>query len=223
MAAMTQDEIRTVVVDDFWQTGPDTPSGRYLRQFWQPMCRAIDLPVGRAKPIRMYNEEFTIYRGTSGTPYLLGFRCAHRGTQLSTGWVEGECIRCFFHGWMYDGSGQCVQQPPERPAFADRIRIPSYPVQEYLGLIFAYLGEGTPPSLPRFPEWEPGFRTTAAIRHVNYLQSLENDSTHIHFVHRTRWGPGPGLWEKPENLVQPLRPRETEWGGSAGGRARMAR
>lgn len=59
------------------------------------------------------SEQFTLFRGQSGTPYLLALRCAHRGTQLSSGWVEGDQIRCFYHGWTYDGTGQCVQQPAE--------------------------------------------------------------------------------------------------------------
>ena len=67
---------------------------------------------------------------------MIGFRCAHRRTQLSVGWVEGDCLRCFYHGWKYDGSGQCVEQPAEPKPFAEKIQIPSYPVTEYLGLIF---------------------------------------------------------------------------------------
>ena len=52
--------------------------------------------------------------------------CAHRGTQLSVGWVEGENVRCRYHGWMYDGTGQCVEQPLEDRPFCERIRIKSY-------------------------------------------------------------------------------------------------
>src|SRR5207245_5192386 len=87
---------------NFAQIGPGTLAGRYLRTFWQPVYRAQDLPAGRAKPIRIMNEDFTLYRGEGGTPHLLAFRCAHRGTQLSTGWVEGDELRCFYHGWKYD-------------------------------------------------------------------------------------------------------------------------
>ena len=73
-------------------------------------------------------------------PYLVGPRCAHRGTQLSVGSVEGECIRCFYHGWKYDGSGQCVEQPAEGQSFAEKVRIPSYPVKEYIGLDLRVFG-----------------------------------------------------------------------------------
>ena len=51
-------------------------------------------------------------------PHLVDYRCAHRGVPLTVGWVEGECIRCRFHGWKYDGTGQCVEQPAEDESFA---------------------------------------------------------------------------------------------------------
>src|SRR5204862_7802724 len=121
---------------DFVHTGPGTLAGRYLRLFWQPVFRSQDVAAGRAMPIRVMSEDLTLYRGEGGGLHVLDFRCAHRGTQLSTGWVEGDTIRCRYHGWQYDGAGQCVGQPAEPAPFCEKVRIRSYPVQEYLGLIF---------------------------------------------------------------------------------------
>ena len=75
---------------DFCSIGPDTLMGRWLRTFWQPVYVAADLPVAYPKPIKMLGEQFTLYRGESGEAHVVGFRCAHRRTQLSPGWVEGE-------------------------------------------------------------------------------------------------------------------------------------
>ncbi len=83
---------------DFEHTGPGTLAGRYMRMFWQPIYRTEDLVPGRAVPIRIMSEDFTLYRGEGGACHLVAFRCAHRGTQLSTGWVEGDCVRCRYHG-----------------------------------------------------------------------------------------------------------------------------
>src|ERR671926_500887 len=130
---------------DFEHVGPRTLAGRYLRRFWQPLARAEDVAPGEAKPVRLVGEDFTLYRGEAGTAHVVAYRCAHRGTQLSTGWVEGDCIRCFYHGWKYDQTGQCVEMPAEDPSFPPKVQIASYPTQEYLGIIFAYLGEGEPP------------------------------------------------------------------------------
>jgi len=79
---------------DFVETGPETLAGRYMRMFWQPVYRSDDLKAGRAMALRIMNEDFTLYRGRSGAPFVVGPRCAHRRTRLSVGRVEGDCIRC---------------------------------------------------------------------------------------------------------------------------------
>jgi len=203
---------------DFAHTGPGTLAGRYLRRFWQPVYVAAELPAGWAKPIRILSEDFTLYRGEGGAPHLLAFRCAHRGTQLSTGWIEGDCIRCFYHGWKYDGSGQCVEMPAEDPSFPPKVKIRSYPTQEYLGFIFAYLGEGEPPPLPRYPMFEgEGVleATNLYTRACNYFQNLENgiDEVHLAFVHRDANYGQAGLADLPVMSAE-----ETPFGLAAYGR-----
>jgi 5,5'-dehydrodivanillate O-demethylase len=104
--------------------------------------------------------------------------------------VEGDSLRCFYHGWMYDGTGQCVEQPAEPEPFCQRIKIHSYPTQEYLGLIWAYLGEGEPPPLRRIPQIEEETDTCfrilrgGRIAPYNYANIMENDPAHVPFVHR---------------------------------------
>ena len=103
---------------DFTSVGPGTPAGRLLRAFWQPVYAAERLGAGKAVPLRILGENFTLFRGESGTPHIIGATCAHRGLALSVGRIEGDCISCFYHGWTYDGDGQCVAQPAETKGFA---------------------------------------------------------------------------------------------------------
>ena len=140
---------------DVAHTGPETPAGRFLRRFWTPVARLDDLEPGTAKPLRIMNELFTCYRGESGEPHLVGFYCAHRSTQMSTGFIEGDEIRCFYHGWKYNGLGQCIEQPAEADGFAAKVSIEGYPVQTYLGLVYAYLGPGEPPRVPALQRTRP--------------------------------------------------------------------
>src|SRR5512145_1035721 len=140
--------------EDLVHIGPDAIAGKYMRRFWHPVCRSQDMAMGWAKPIRILGEDLTLYRDEAGVPHVVAFRCAHRGAQLSAGWVEGDCIRCRFHGWKYDSSGQCVEQPAEKETFAEKVRIRSCPTEEYLGLIFVYLGPDVPPPLPRYADFE---------------------------------------------------------------------
>ncbi|MBM2809321.1 MAG: hypothetical protein HW416_80 [Chloroflexi bacterium] len=187
---------------DFVHTGPGTLAGRYLRMFWQPVCRSEDLGPGRTKPIRVMSEDFTLYRSEESASaesephaHLLAFRCAHRGTQLSAGWVEGDSLRCYYHGWKYDASGQCIEQPGEREPFCQKIRVESYPIREYIGLIFAYLGEGEPPPVPRIPELEHDclIENWHEDWPINYFNRIENapDSVHVPFVHHHHGTPIP--------------------------------
>ena len=174
---------------DFAHTGPGTLAGRFIRHFWQPVYVGADLKIGYPVRIQFLNEYFTLYRGESGTPYVLEDRCPHRQTSLALGSVEGDCISCFYHGWKFDGHGQCIEQPAEKANFAAKVKARAYPTEEYLGLIFAYLGEGEAPPMPRFPELEDVEGVLVANRHpvpCNYFQRIENDldETHVHFVHR---------------------------------------
>ncbi len=192
---MTQDRstedaqsAHTPRAEDYCPTGPGTPAGRYLRRFWQPVYHSVDLAPGRAQRVRIMSQDYTLYRGDGGDAFLVDSRCPHRGALLSLGWVEGDCIRCMYHGWRFDGAGQCVEQPTEDSEFAHKVRIGGYPVREYLGLVFAYLGDGDAPEFPRYPEFE-SFEGLIEIdsysRDCNYFQNVENalDMSHVGFVH----------------------------------------
>jgi 5,5'-dehydrodivanillate O-demethylase oxygenase subunit len=173
---------------DFVHTGPETLAGRYMRMFWQPVYRSDDLKAGRAVPLRIMNDDFTLYRGRSGAPFVVGPRCAHRRTALSAGRVEGDCIRCLYHGWKYDGAGSCIDQPAEPVGFTKNVRVASYPAREYLGLIFAYLGGGRQPELLRFPEFESAgvLEIETFVCACNYFNGLDNacDPLHVLFTHQ---------------------------------------
>ena len=198
--------------DDFVHIGPGTLAGRYLQSYWQPVHHAKDIAAGRALPIHILGEDFTLYRGESGEPHLVDFRCAHRGTQLSVGWVEGDEMRCFYHGWKYDAQGQCVQQPAEPEPFCHKIKIGGYPVREYPGLICAYLGEGEPPEFPRYSDFEDfeGLLEDASYtRHCSYFQHIENflDDVHLGFIHRNQQGAFDGRF-----VSASIEAEETGWG-----------
>lgn len=199
--------------EDFTAVGPGTLAGRFLRTFWQPVCESDRLPGGRPAPIRILGEDLTLFRTESGAARLVGPRCAHRGLALSTARVEGECIRCFYHGWSYDGTGRCVDQPAEKKGFADKVRIPAWPTREYIGLIFAYLGEGEPAAFPTFEAYdgEDGFvMLRASHRPWPFFTQIENsiDETHFNFAHRRSKFADIGMTDEiPELLIE-----ETDYG-----------
>lgn len=202
--------------EDCVRSGPGTPAGRYLRQFWQPVYHTVDLKPGRPVMIRIMSQDFTLYRGDSGQAHMVDARCPHRGTQLSSGWIEGDDLRCFYHGWKFAPDGKCIEQPAEENAFCHKVSIASYPVREYLGLVFAFLGTGTPPEFPLHPEFET-FDGVVEIdsysRDCNYFQNLENalDMSHIGFVHADNTAVFKGV-----GLGRALDAEESDWGVTYG-------
>ena len=173
-----------------------------MRLFWHPIHHSADLPKGRARPVTIMKVEYALYRGEDGRAHLVDARCPHRGMLLSAGWVEDDCLRCFYHGWKFDSAGQCVEQPAEPKSFARKVRIRSYPCEEYLGLVFAYLGDGKPPPLPRYAEFEKFegiLEHDSYVRACNFFNNEENavDLTHSGFVHRNNPGSFDGFTDSP--------------------------
>jgi len=190
----------TLGYKDVLRVGPGTIGGAYLRRFWHPVFIARDLAPGRVKPIRILGENLTLYRGTSGTAYIVAQRCPHRGVHLSLGFVEGELIQCAYHGWQFAADGHCVAQPAEPKPFCHLVNIKSYPTREYLGLVFVYMGDGVPPPLPRLADYEDeelyDCQIVGDIWPCSYLDLLENatDMAHTAFLH---WQFGYGI---PKNM-----------------------
>jgi 5,5'-dehydrodivanillate O-demethylase oxygenase subunit len=210
----TTAERTTITNDDLARTAPGTLAGRYLRLFWQPVARVADVVTDWPLPVRIMNEDLTVYRGASGQVHVVAGRCPHRGSQLSSGWVEGEALRCRYHGWKFDANGQCVEQPGEDPAFAQKTCIRSYPAQEYLGLVFAYLGDGAPPPLRRFPDFErPGVVEAGPpeLWPCNYFNRIDNacDPGHLAFAHRESLRRSGLLWSLG---IRTITAEETEYG-----------
>jgi len=204
---------KSVSFRDFAKIGPGTLAGDYLRQFWHPVHHSHDLPAGRAVPIRMLGQDFTLYRGETGTAHVVAARCVHRSMLMHVGWVEGDEIRCFYHGWKYDGEGRCTEQPVEPKPFCDKVKLGAYPTREYLGLVFAYFGPGEPPELPRYPMFESEdviLSYDTYTRACHFFNNLENapDINHIAYAHRTA-----ELWDQRYDAPD-LSAEEAPWGAT---------
>ena len=98
------------------QVGPGTPMGNLLRRYWQPISAAAALNDNPVKKIRVLGEDLTLYRDRSGTYGLVAERCPHRCVSLQYGIPESDGLRCAYHGWVFDATGQCIEQP-----FEDRV------------------------------------------------------------------------------------------------------
>jgi 5,5'-dehydrodivanillate O-demethylase oxygenase subunit len=165
------------------EVGPETPAGRLMRCYWQPIAISGEL-AEKPLPVRILGESLMLYRGESGKPYLVAERCPHRLTSLSEGRIKGETIRCCYHGWQFDGTGQCLEQPGEGArSFAANVKIKAYPAEDRHGMIWAYLGAGAPPLLPPYDILVSDKRSRRVARAdvgCNYFQLLENSLDPVH-------------------------------------------
>ncbi|MBX5490602.1 MAG: Rieske 2Fe-2S domain-containing protein [Chloroflexi bacterium] len=175
------------------RVGPGTPMGEVLRRYWWPVGFSEQLTT-KPRRLKLLGEELVLYRGEDGQPGLMELRCAHRQVALDYGRVEGTCIRCPYHGWLFDRSGRCLEQPaePEGSTFKDRVRLKAYQTREFGGLVFGYLGPDPAPLLPRYDllAREDGVKWIAANPvHANWLQHVENivDISHLAWLHGSRF------------------------------------
>lgn len=178
------------------RVGPGTPMGNLLRRYWHPIGAAAELEANpfRTKEVRVLGEDLVLYRDRRGNLGLIERYCAHRRVNLAIGVVEEDGLRCQYHGWKYDETGRCVEQPFEdtvhaEDRFKDRCGLQGYPVEELCGLIFAYLGPAPVPLLPRWAPlvWDNAVRDIAiAELPCNWLQCQENslDPVHTEWLHR---------------------------------------
>src|SRR5262245_22778933 len=93
------------------QVGPGTPMGELLRRYWHPIAAVEELEESPTKAIELLGEPLVLYRDLSGTYGLLQRGCAHRVSDLARGIPEDIGLRCYAHGWLYDATGQCIDQP----------------------------------------------------------------------------------------------------------------
>jgi 5,5'-dehydrodivanillate O-demethylase len=170
------------------RVGPGTPMGDLLRRYWQPIAAVGELEDQPVKAIRIFGEDLVLYRDLSGTYGLIERACAHRLTDLAFGICEEIGLRCPRHGWLYNETGLCLDQPLEEEPMQEEIRLRAYPVQIKAGLIWAYLGPQPAPLVPEWEpfEWEDGFiQIVFAPLACNWLQCQENalDPIEIEWFH----------------------------------------
>ena len=174
------------------RVAPGTPMGNLMRCYWHPIAASVE--VNEENPtteVRLLGEDLVLFRSTNGVVGLIEPSCPHRKANLSYGVPEPEGIRCAYHGWLFDETGACIDQPSE-PAgskFKDKVKLKAYKTEELGGLIFAYMGPEPAPLLPNWDilTWTNVTRTINAVdMPANWLQCMDNslDPVHFHGLHR---------------------------------------
>jgi phenylpropionate dioxygenase-like ring-hydroxylating dioxygenase large terminal subunit len=137
-----------------------------------------------------------LFRDADGVVHCLSDTCVHKGGSLCRGKVVDGTVECPYHGWRYNGAGECVLIPSLGPdaRLPKRARVDAYPTDERWGWIWVFLGDlpadERPPLPDHFPEidtqdgdWR--FNRGKAQFQCNWVRAIENgvDRTHAIFVH----------------------------------------
>jgi phthalate 4,5-dioxygenase len=186
------------------------PMGRLMREnYWMPFARSEALTSGGApQRVRLLGSDLVAFRSDDGALGLMDERCPHRLVSLALARVEGDTLRCIYHGWRLGLDGKVVEVPSEEErsdAFCARVRTNRYHVREGGGLVWAFLGKGEPPALPPLPFMEvaPECRWwSRMVVKCNWLQGFEGalDSVHNTFLHS-------GVRAVPKRADDPLSTR----------------
>lgn len=165
---------------------------------WFAVCWSDEVPAGALRTVRYFGRDLVVLRGEDGTARVFDAHCPHLGAHLGHGGrVEGDGVRCPFHGWRFDGAGACVEIP-----YAKRIppkaKLRAWDVVERNGLVFAWRhAQDAPPSweIPEIPElrddaWTAPERREWVIRSCAQ-EMAENtvDPAHFRWVHGTNTVP----------------------------------
>jgi len=185
--------LRNEVNELLTRTGPETPMGELFRRYWLPVLLAEELPENDCPPVRvkLLSEDLIAFRDTGGRYGLIEEFCAHRRVSLWFGRNEEHGLRCPYHGWKYDVTGQCVEVPsePVESGYCAKIKLTAYPLIKVGEVLWAYLGP--PEHAPPPPEWEfvrvPAEQTFTSkrLQECNWLQAMEGgiDSSHVTWLH----------------------------------------
>jgi phenylpropionate dioxygenase-like ring-hydroxylating dioxygenase large terminal subunit len=155
----------------------------FLKNCWYVAALDHELIDGRLLSRRILGEHVLLYRGEGGKLYALNDRCPHRGALLSRGRLEGDAVRCMYHGLRFAGTGKCTQIPGQ-DMIPPKLRVRSYPVEQRSHFIWIWMGEAEAA--------DPALIVDLPYLHydANYLLIVDNlsDFAHLAFVHTRTLG-----------------------------------
>ena len=161
---------------------------------WYPLAWSREVKPGKTVATHFAGEPVVLARSKAGRVFALEDRCAHRQVPLSAGLVDGEAIRCGYHGWSYDKTGQCIDVP-----YLGKCKLPngvrSYPCRESAGLVFVFPGDpalaDTRPLPAPEAAMDPRYKTRRFGRvigcHYTFMHENLMDMNH-QFLHRANMG-----------------------------------
>ena len=177
----------------------DAPMGQLMRRHWIPACLSEEVtePDGTPVRTRLLGEDLVVFRDSDGRLGVLDEYCPHRRVSLAFGRNEECGLRCLYHGWKMDVEGNVLEMPSEPAAsgFSEKVKHKAYPVREWGGFVWTYMGPAE--TMPEFepPAFAPTEQTRVSVVKIhvpcNWAQILEGqiDSAHSSTLHSSDMRP----------------------------------
>lgn len=209
----------------------DAPMGQMLRRYWLAACLSEEIAEPDCDPVRvrLLGENLVAFRDSDGRVGLLEEQCPHRRASLFFGRNEECGLRCLYHGWKFDVDGNTLEMSsePAGSGLAEKVKHKAYPVKEWGGFIWTYMGDEA--TMPEFhpPFFAPTENTNVsivkAVVHCNWAQGVEGaiDSAHSSSLHSTDMPPAMvggstatgTAWQRPSTDKSPrLQVEATHYG-----------
>jgi phenylpropionate dioxygenase-like ring-hydroxylating dioxygenase large terminal subunit len=166
-----------------------------LKNHWYLICPAKEIKDQMiAKTI--LGEKIIIFRDEKNALVALEDRCCHRNVQLSLGYLQNGKAVCGYHGWEYDGRGQCVKIPSQLPdtKIPPTAKIRSYPIIEFNNWAWVFIGdaekadEKQPLDIPEMAQWDYTYKSHVFKGDLESVAESLIDPYHIAFTHRNSIG-----------------------------------
>ena len=170
---------------------------RVPEDHWYPVLESREVGV-RPQGVERLGQRFVFWRTADQLPHAHLDRCPHLGTALSKGKICGDKLVCPFHGFEFDGNGQCQHIPANgrEGKIPKGMELRVFEIREQHGFIWLWWGghREVYPEVPFFPQLESGWQYGTEIVEwpVHYTRAIENqlDVAHLPFVHRSTIGTG---------------------------------
>jgi len=172
----------------------------FIRNCWYVAAWDHEIPVDGLFARTVIGEPLVLHRTAAGEIVALEDRCCHRLAPLSKGRKEGDCVRCGYHGLLFDAQGVCVEVPGlERVPPKARVR--RYPVAVKNRWVFVWMGDPARADVAELPDNfscdHPDWHCKPGYLHYEtpYLLVVDNllDFSHLSYVHEKTLGGTPAI------------------------------
>lgn len=162
---------------------------RILAGFWHPVALSADL-ADNPMAVTLLDMPLVLYRTSEGVSASKDY-CPHRGAPLSLGFIQDDQIVCKYHGFHFDGKGNCTRIPaiPESSKLAENVKIASFGCTERYGFIWVCLAAVPAAPMPEWPAIETATNTVVVMKSYMIGASAGrrvenfNDVAHLPFTH----------------------------------------